>query len=118
VDIEKEVRRWRRGRAEELLTLEMSEARAIAHLEEAEPRFRARCAWIEERMAAMKAAQKALDAAWFRQLDAHPDVDWDDPDAPELPDPPEQAAFDAIYAEIRAVIDHDRWPRHLHFPNV
>jgi hypothetical protein len=118
MDVEKEVERWRRLRMAELLELEMREEQALAHLREAEPRFRARCAWIEERMAALKAAQHAADSAWARQLAAHPDVDWDDPDAPELPDPPEQAALDAIDAEIRAVIDHDRWPRHLHFPDV
>lgn len=102
----------------ELLGLGLCEDEAAAQILEAEPRARARLAWAKDRLAAMKSAQKALDAAWARQLAPYPDVDWDDPDAPEIPDPPEQAAFDAIDAEIRAVIDHDRWPRHLHFPNV
>lgn len=118
MDIETAVRGWREAQVAELVGLGLPEDEAIAQMLEAEPRVRARFAWAEDRIAAMRAAQKALDAAWFRRLDAHPDVDWDDPDAPILPDPPEQAAFDAIHAEIMAAADHDRWPRHLHFPNV
>ena len=33
----------------------------------------------------------------------------------QLPDPPEQAEADALWAEIEAVREHDRWPRHLYW---
>ena len=48
----------------------------------------------------------------------HPDVDWESEDAPELPEPPEEAVAQAIYAEVMAALNEDRWPRHLHFRDV
>jgi hypothetical protein len=109
---------WRAGKLAEYLELGLEDEAAVREARAAEERVEARCAWVKQRIADMRAAQKALDAAWMRILDEHPDVDWESPDAPDLPDPPEQAAFDAIYDEIIAVRDHDRWPRHLHFPEV
>lgn len=72
-------------------------------------RGQARLAWIEERIADLKAAQKRADEAWFRLVDAHPDEDED------LPPPPEQAELDAILAELWAVRDKDLWPKDMYF---
>lgn len=110
--------RWRAERIAEYMELGLGEEAAARETRAAEARVEARCAWVKRRMADLRAAREAADAAWIRMLDAHPDVDWEDPGAPELPDPPEQAALDAILAEIEAVRDHDRWPRHLHFAGV
>ena len=110
--------RWRAERMAEYVELGLEDEAAVREARAAEARVEARCAWVKQRIAEMRAAQAALDAAWSRILKDYPDVDWEDPGAPEIPDPPEQAAFDAIYAEIAAVRDHDRWPRHLHFGGV
>jgi hypothetical protein len=109
---------WRAGKLAEYLELGLEDEAAIREARAAEARVEARCAWVKQRIDEMRAAQKALDAAWTRILKDYPDVDWEDPDAPEIPDPPEQAAFDAIHAEVMAVCEHDRWPRHLHFGEV
>jgi hypothetical protein len=72
-------------------------------------RAAARVAWVRRTSAAIRDAQHRADAAWMRLIDAHPD------DAEDLPDPPEQAELDALWAQMKAVADHDRWPRHLYF---
>lgn len=87
---------------------------AAADREQAAARIAARRAWVEQTIAAYKAAQERLDEAWTRIVDALPD-DIDDEAVDHLPDPPEQAEADALWDEIQAVIDHDRWPRHLHW---
>jgi len=80
----------------------------------AEARVAARVAWVKQRIADLKAAQKRVDEAWTRIFDAQPE-DLDDDALEAIPEPPEQAELDAIFAEIEAVRDHDRWPRHLHW---
>jgi hypothetical protein len=80
----------------------------------ANAREAARVAWVKEIIAALKAAQKRVDDAWSRIFDALPD-DLDEEELEAIPEPSEQAELDAIFAEIQAVIDHDRWPRHLHW---
>ena len=77
-------------------------------------RAAARVAWVHEVRAAWKAAQRRVDDAWDRIFDALPE-DLDDEALEAIPEPPEQAELDAIYAEIRAVCDHDRWPRELYW---
>lgn len=100
-------------------------------------RVAARVAWVRRTMAAWEEAERKVEQAWDRTLDspsplagegrgegAHNELD-------DLPPPPEQvgprncvrrtereAQRDAIHAEIRAVIDHDRWPRGLHFKGI
>lgn len=74
----------------------------------------ARVAWVRETMEALRAAQRNADQAWERLVAAFPD-DVDDDELEDLPPPAEQAQVDAIHAEINAVIDHDRWPRHLYW---
>lgn len=60
------------------------------------------------------AAQDKVIQAWDRILDALPE-DLDEEALEAIPEPPEQAEFDAIFEQIAAVRDHDRWPRHLHW---
>lgn len=87
----------------------------------------ARVAWVGETMTALRAAQRKADEAWaqsvrgtgeqepgMRLLAPFPD-DADDEELKALPPPPEQAELDAIHAELKAVIDHDRWPKHLYW---
>lgn len=83
---------------------------------QAEARIEARIAWAKQRIADLKAAQQRVFDAWDRILDALPD-DLDDEalEAMDIRDPPEQAELDAIWAEIQAVREHDRWPKHLHW---
>ena len=73
----------------------------------------ARVAWVRDTMEALRAAQRTADQAWERLVAAFPDEP-DDEDE-DFPPPAEQAQVDIIHAEIRAVIDHDRWPRHLYW---
>ena len=81
---------------------------------DAAARVAARCAWVRQRIADLRAAHERVDEAWRRIFDALPD-DLDDEDVEAIPPPPEQAELDAILAEIEAVRDHDRWPRHLYW---
>ena len=82
--------------------------------ERAAARRAARAAWAREIVAAWKAAQEAADEAWMRLVEGLPE-DIDDEEADALPPPPEQAALNAIQAQIDAVRHHDRWPRELYW---
>lgn len=82
-------------------------------------RVQARVGWVRETLAALEDAHQRLFAAWHRVFEALPDdIDDEELEAMNLPDPPEQAEVDAIQAQIDAVIKHDRWPRHLHFGGI
>ncbi|HEX8523055.1 MAG TPA: hypothetical protein VF669_12430 [Tepidisphaeraceae bacterium] len=85
--------------------------------ERAQARIAARIAWVHEAMDALLAAHKKVNDAWDRIFEALPE-DMDDEEVDQIPPPPEQAELDAILAEIEAVRDHDRWPRHLHWKNL
>jgi len=108
----KEARRRRQALIEAMAGLG-----AQAPLEEDEAltdaRIMARLAWGRDRIEAFKRATKAVDDAWMAQLAPYDDVD--EEDLPDLPSPPEQAVLEAILAEIHAVTEKDRWPRHLHW---
>jgi hypothetical protein len=104
--------------AAEMVELGIEPAEAEAEAAKKVERARLRYEWARERLDAFFALQEQAGEAYERQMDEYPDVDWEDEDAPELPDPPEQAAAQAVYAEVMAAIDEDRWPRHLHFRNV
>lgn len=76
----------------------------------------ARIAWVKETMARLRAAQKKVDAAWERLFEGLPDdISDEELEALDLPEPPEQAEVDAIFAELDAVRERDLWPRHLYF---
>lgn len=89
----------------------------VADEEQAAARLAARLAWIKQAIDAFVAAQERVGEAWSRILDELPD-DVDDEALEQLPDPPEQAEADALWAEIEAVRDHDRWPRHLYWSGL
>jgi hypothetical protein len=81
-------------------------------------RMKLRMAWFEERFQALVDAEDRIGDYYVTYPDEHPGIDWDDEDAPEIPEPEGlQAVADAIRAEIDAARD-GRWPRHLHFAEV
>jgi hypothetical protein len=108
----------RRQVAAEMVELGIEPAEAEAESRKKVERARLRYEWARERLDAFFELQEQAGEAYMRQMDEHPDVDWEDEDAPDLPDPPEQAAAQAVYAEVMAAIEEDRWPRHLHFRDV
>ena len=109
---------WRRQDEEALIALGMPAEEARAEAARREERVRLRIAWGRERLDAFFAMQERAGEAYTKQIEAHPGVDWESPDAPVLPEPPEAAAAEAIYAELMAALNEDRWPRHLHFHDV
>lgn len=112
---------WRdvgRRVAAEMVELGIEPAEAEAEAAKKVERARLRYEWARERLDAFFELQDKAGEAYMRQMDEHPDVDWEDEDAPELPEPPEEAAAQAVYAEVMAAIEEDRWPRHLHFRDV
>ncbi|HYW16284.1 MAG TPA: hypothetical protein VE891_09030 [Allosphingosinicella sp.] len=81
-------------------------------------RARQRFEWARERLDSFFAMQDKAGEAYMRQIEEHPEIDWDDEDAPELPEPPEAALAQSIYEEVMDALNKDRWPRHLHFRDV
>ncbi|HEY0112171.1 MAG TPA: hypothetical protein VGB59_03355 [Allosphingosinicella sp.] len=104
--------------AERMRGLGMPEAEARAEGVKQAERTKLRLEWMRERFDAFLAMQDKAGDAYLRQMDEHPEVDWEGPDAPELPEPPEEAIAQAIYAEVMAAVHDDQWPRHLHFHEV
>ena len=81
-------------------------------------RMKLRHAWFRERFDAFLDMQDRAGEAYLQYMDAHPEIDWEAEDAPEVPEPPEQAIAEAIHAEVMAAATEGRWPRHLHFRDV
>ena len=97
-------------------TIEMLKRGHTAASAEEWRRQAARVAWIKATVAALRDAHRRVEEAWDRIFAALPDdIDDDELEAMNLPDPPEQAEVDALHAQIDAVIKHDRWPAHLYF---
>ena len=81
-----------------------------------EARVAARVAWVHDAIERLKVAQQRVFDAWDRIFDQLPeDLDDDELEAMDIPDPPEQAELDAIHAEIDAVRERDLWPKHLYW---
>ncbi|HEX8573601.1 MAG TPA: hypothetical protein VF759_12715 [Allosphingosinicella sp.] len=108
----------RREYAAELVALGAEPAEAEAEAARKAGRARIRIEWASERLDDFFEMQERAGEAYMKQIEEHPDVDWESEDAPKLPDPPEEAVAQAIYAEVMAAIEEDRWPRHLHFRDV
>lgn len=72
----------------------------------------ARRQWALERTAALRAAQRAMDDRCSKAVDRLDEAAFD-----RLFDA-EQAKVDAIRAEMEAVAEKDRWPKHLHWGGV
>ena len=102
----------------EMVGLGMAPAEAEAAAARKLELARLRLEWGRERLDAFVEMQERAGEVYDRQIDEHPDVDWESEDAPDLPEPPEQAVAQAIYAELMAAILEDRWPRHLHSRDV
>ena len=100
---------WRERTVKEMLALGLDAQGAAAETRRAEARLAVRAAWVRSQIAALREAYRMLDAAWEQLLSADPEA--------EGP-PPEQAEVDRILAEIEAVMEQDRWPRHLHWGDV
>lgn len=107
-------RAWRRRVIARLMAGAAAPVEGEAEDARARERQLARMAWAMGRIDDLKRAQKAADAAWMKLVAPYDDFD-EDEELPELDPPPEQAAVDAIFAEIKAVTEHDRWPAHLHW---
>lgn len=128
--MDKAEKHWRHGMAQPdwaafraLVAGEMRGIGVPAEQAEAEARLiegrrRLRLAWARERFREFLTLQDAAGEAYCRDIEAHPDVDWDSDDAPDLPPPAEEVLAQAVYDEVRAALDRDRWPRHLHFHQV
>ena len=82
-----------------------------------EARQAARAARARQTMAVLKIAQVEAEAAWRRLIDRLPE-DMDEEEWDAVPPPPEQAVLDFLLAEIRAICEHDKWPREMYFKNV
>ena len=104
----------------EMIELGFSDEAAAAEARRREERARARCAYAHGLIDRLMAANEAVTQAWFRFLDAHPEYcEGGEKEDEECGfEPEEQKEVDAILAEIDAIKDHDRWPRHLHFGGV
>jgi hypothetical protein len=113
---------WAKYRAEriaEMIELGFSDEAAAREARLAEERFRARFAWGVALMDRWREATEAVDAAWARRFEEHPELQsWTDEALDALPDPPEQAALDSVYAEVEGFMEHGRLPRAVHFHAV
>ena len=105
---------WQAAAEAELVALGYNEEQVRGEVAQKRERTAARLAWLHERVAALLVAEQSAKAAWARMVGRVERLDLDDPANPSLPAPPEQEAFDAILAELRAA-GEGRWPRHLHF---
>ena len=72
-------------------------------------RVKARCAWVSETVAAWREAHREVDEVLGKAVDRMSEAEFE-----RLCDA-EFAKVDAMMAELRAAVDHDRWPRHLHW---
>lgn len=108
----------RRHYLAEMLALGEEPAQAEADAAKKVALARKRLEWGRERLQAFVEMQERAGEAYDRQMDEHPDVDWSSEDLPDLPEPPEEAIAQSIYAELMAAIREDRWPRHLHSSDV
>ena len=76
----------------------------------------ARGAWVRETVDALRQANARLFAAWDRVFDELPDdIDDEELEAMNLPDPPEQAEVDRLWAQLNRVMQYDRWPKELYW---
>lgn len=75
-------------------------------------RMLARAAWAKQAAATWREAQRAMDERCTEAVDRLDEEEF------ERLFQAEQAKVDAVRAPMQAVIDHDRWPRHLHFKAI
>jgi hypothetical protein len=107
---------FRAQRISELIELGFADEDAAAEARRQERRSRARFQWGLDLLDEVQVAKAEADAAWERLVLAHPELDEEALDA--LPDTPEQMRLDALYAQMDELIEHGRFPGHLHFHEV
>ena len=87
--------------------------------EPADPHKAARYHWLHRTTQAWQDANSRVTEAWDRALAPLPeDISDEELEALELPDPPEQAEVDALWAQLNDVIQHDKWPKELYFGGI
>jgi len=106
---------WRRELEAEHRRLGMSAAEAKAEADRVWARTKARLDWLRAQFDEMMRLEDVFGEQYARFEDAHPEIDWDDPDAPEMPETPEQAELEKIEDAITAVRERDQWPAHLYW---
>ena len=68
-----------------------------------------RVAWVRETSAALREAWRERDDSCTEAVERLSEKEFD------LLFEAEEAKVEMIFAQLRAVADHDRWPRHLHW---
>jgi len=98
----------------------MNTLRALLEADEpADPRKAARLSWLRLTAAAWQDANKRVHSAWSRTLARLPDdISDEELEELELPDPPEQAEVDALWAQLNDVVQHDKWPKELYWGGI
>jgi len=109
---------WRRGFEAEQRRWGMSAAEAKAETDRVWARVKARGDWLEAQFDEMIRLHDVVGEQYAAFEDAHPEIDWDDPDAPEMPETAELAALHRIEDAITAVRVRDLWPAHLYWKEV
>jgi hypothetical protein len=75
--------------------------------------------WVRATAAEWMDAQRRCTAAWGRIIAELPNALSDaELDALDLPDPPEEAEVNALWAELNAVIQKDLWPKEFYFGGI
>src|SRR5947209_11774735 len=88
----------------------------LAADEPADPRKAARWRWLHATAGKWQDANRRVDEAWSRVFAWLPeDISEQELESLDLPDPPEQAEVDALWAQLNDVVQRDLWPKHLYF---
>ncbi|MFL6856358.1 MAG: hypothetical protein ACJ8EB_00455 [Allosphingosinicella sp.] len=106
--------------AADQLALGMSSEEAVAGAKRALERLEARMGWLKAQFDERRRLHDVIEDYWCDYAEA--DSEWDPgrwdadgEDSAEPPEPPAQAALDAVEEAIRLARDEDKWPAHLHF---
>lgn len=88
----------------------------LAADEPADPLKAARWRWLHATAEKWNDANRRVNHAWERALARLPDDISDaELEAMDLPDPPEQAEVDALWAQLNDIVQRDQWPREMYF---
>ena len=98
----------------------MNTLRALLDADEpADPYKNVRWLWLQVTAAAWQDAMRRNHAAWDRMLAKLPDdISDEELEALDLPDPPEEAEVNALWAQLNDVIQKDLWPKELYFGGI
>jgi hypothetical protein len=94
----------------------LNSLRALLEADEpADPLKAARWRWVRCTARAWADAQRRCEAAWDELMK---DIPEEEIDEVELPEPPEEAEVNALWAQLDDVIQADRWPRELYWGGI